>query len=397
LFCILILARVASAGEFTYDRFVERLKAKNIRSVEAALEEVPPEHWAHYVLVYDSGSLQAASPTHPRAILHGRNAKFILAYNASSDAIETIQFRDATKEFEFHVIRFPTEKNRLKETDFSPSNPSSCRECHQKSLRPNWHSYPRWEGAYGSYDDGLNPTEKENYATFVTKFSSLPRYHKLLRPAGSRISPYSPPTAGSLAFRPNLFFTQLLLRLNAQRLAARIREALPQAGSAPAAALLGCSVTTSRLPDVGWAHNRVQLASAIAPTDWDMQLAKPEVAEKWSRYEFYDGSANLDGAVAYELLKLTAPKLAKLQPYGYLDAESPARSPDDRRRERARRAPRGRRGGRFGEPLPGTRPLRLPRFQSLHASARLIALRFQWLKRLCQSRNRILTEFTQFK
>ena len=325
LLLLLIFTRSAPAGDFTYDRFAERLRAQGVRTVEAALEEVPPEHWAHYVLMYESGSLQTASPTQPRVILHGRDAKFILAYNGSSDAIETIQFREATNEFEFHVIRFPTEKNRLKEADFSPSNPTSCRECHQKSLRPNWHSYPRWEGAYGSYDDGLNPTEKENYAAFVAKFASQPRYRKLLRPAGSKISPYSPPTAGSLAFRPNLFFTQLLLRLNAKRLASRIQEALPQAGSSTAAALLGCSVPTTRLPDVGWAHNRVQLASAIAPTDWDLQLAKPEIAEKWSRYEFYDGSANLDAAVAYELLRRTAPQFAKLQPYGYLDAESSPR------------------------------------------------------------------------
>ncbi|MBY0384495.1 hypothetical protein K2X05_04985, partial [bacterium] len=72
---------------------------------------VPQEFFQNYVLMYRSRSLQDASYLMPRAIVFGRSAKFIMAFNGHEkqkgyNNLEIIQYREKTQRWEFREITF---------------------------------------------------------------------------------------------------------------------------------------------------------------------------------------------------------------------------------------------------------------------------------------------------
>lgn len=221
---------VPSAGNaFDYENLVALIEERELTSLEQVIEHLPEEYRAGYTLAFDSRSLHGASLAHPRVIMFGDSARFILTFNGEPDQhkyheIEVMQYREDSKAFEMHSISFEDGVH------FSEKNPEVCLSCHGRAPRPIWSSYEyspledveHWPGIYGSIHDApvLNPTEKEAYIRFRAKASKHARYRflKLDHPE----TEWFPFGVGpnTHKFRPNNRLGNLLARLNAQRVAA---------------------------------------------------------------------------------------------------------------------------------------------------------------------------------
>ncbi len=227
LSALLLWFGVTQIQALTYEGLRELIESQRLTRIEDVIPQLPPEFHEHYTLMHTSRSLQGASPTAPRGILFGKDAKLVISFGGDPqlngfDTLEVIQFRADRREFEFRQIRFP-EGDTTKTVDFSPANPSLCMGCHTNRLRPNWERYPEWPGAYGSADD--NPTNEEltNLKTFNEKHSSGPRYRSLKRLPGSDASPYETQRRGRLRFRPNFRLGSALFAYQADALAASLQ------------------------------------------------------------------------------------------------------------------------------------------------------------------------------
>jgi hypothetical protein len=215
----------------TFRKLEKHLEECKISRIEQLLSLLPLDFRSRFVLVHSSRSLQGASASHPRVILFGLDARFILAFSGSPelegyDTLETIEFNDHTKKFQFRTITFPSEQESVKGEQkpvVSGLDPPKCATCHRKELRPNWDTYPAWPGVYGSVDDGMPAAEKEAYAGFMEQiYLKVGRYRYFENPKeypdGSHYYDYFPNS------RRNLQFSFLLSLLNSQAIARSIKE-----------------------------------------------------------------------------------------------------------------------------------------------------------------------------
>jgi hypothetical protein len=221
----------AISTPLTFEKVEATLQNCNIVRVEELLPLLPPDFRSRYVLAHNSRSLQGATGIAPRVIMFGLDAKFIIAFSGSAklagyDSIETIEFDDESKKFNFRSISFPAE-NRASQEQIKPyiseKNPERCTHCHRKELRPNWDTYSAWPGIFGSKDDGMPAAENAAYLKFrenVYLKEGRYRYFEDSKkyPDQSRYFDYLPYT------RRNLQFTFLLSLLNGQAIAREIKE-----------------------------------------------------------------------------------------------------------------------------------------------------------------------------
>jgi hypothetical protein len=212
----------------TFEKIERTLRECEITRIEELLPLLPPDFRSRFVFVYSSQSLQGASPTFPRVIMFGLDAKFILTFSGSPelhgyDSLETIEFTDHSKKFQFRSISFPSEiqSSDKKKPQISELNPERCTFCHRKELRPNWDTYSSWPGVFGSKDDGMPAAEKKSYLEFKDNiYLKAGRYRYFedatKYPDGARFYDYFP------SGRTNLQFTFLLSLLNGQSIAREI-------------------------------------------------------------------------------------------------------------------------------------------------------------------------------
>jgi hypothetical protein len=214
----------------TFQKIQFALEGCQIHTIEELLPLLPAEFRSRFVLVYSSRSLQGASPRYPRVILFGLDAKLILAFTGSPDlegygSLETIEFDDTKKSFNFRRIQFPSETDpsgAAFKPLISETNPEKCRICHREEPRPNWDTYAAWPGVFGSLDDGMPGEERTAYKNFLQNmFMKAGRYRHLEDAAkysdSSRFYDYYP------YGRANLQFTFLLSLLNGQSIAREIK------------------------------------------------------------------------------------------------------------------------------------------------------------------------------
>ncbi len=184
--------------------------------------------------------------------MFGEDARLILAMAAGegpeNQRVELIRFveDDAGSRFEFHELSFAGGVPRL-----SKGNPGKCARCHYEGFRPIWESYAHWPGAYGQNDDAIVPggAEHREFQTFLAGQRNHPLYRFLRTISRSPVAPYAAENFSvDYSSRPNLQFTQMLIRLNARRLQSLLEEnraCYEETRAALAYALLGCSVPKS--------------------------------------------------------------------------------------------------------------------------------------------------------
>lgn len=158
----------ASSGQanFTFEDLARLVTNDRTPSIERVLSRLPENLRSNYILMYRSRSLQRATFQRPRAILFEKDATFLMSFGAletdlrGAKALEVVQFRPATKSWEFREITF----NEGGRPQISEPNPRKCLECHQSQSRagvdprPNWEPYAFWPGAYGSADGQVGAT-----------------------------------------------------------------------------------------------------------------------------------------------------------------------------------------------------------------------------------------------
>lgn len=227
-------------------------------TIDALLPNLPASFRASYTLMYRSKSLQEASYLSPRVIMFGTDARLTCAFNGDPaqvgyDSLECLQFRLATRSFEFHQIVFPSAANGLSSVLFAPANTTNgakppCTACHGADPRPNWAAYDDWEGAYGGYDDGLERTagDEAAYAQFTAARPNHPRYRFLIQDADAH-APYLNGDPLAIDRRPNLRFSDLGGRMNALRTSRLAAARLASWETlAFAAGALGCQLSADQ-------------------------------------------------------------------------------------------------------------------------------------------------------
>lgn len=254
---------------FNYQKLLDVLDASQPSTVKDALnvlKKAYPDYFAYYTLVYESFSLQQASFQSPRALVFGRDARLVLAFNderigslhsAGSDSLELVRFDDARKQFEFRQIVFRDEFHpsddpypskapyTVSQANSTLNEPGRCTLCHGAQPRPNWEEYPVWPGVYGSIDDFIdgNLTQSREFKEYLEFKKSAPNRDR-----------YSVLAAVGGTSRPNHDLGILFDGLNAQR-AVNILLHNPQAMKSKYAILyaLACNpeISTQVIQDNG--------------------------------------------------------------------------------------------------------------------------------------------------
>jgi hypothetical protein len=196
----------ASAGcDFDYfnsERLQRYFQDHEVKKMSEILSTAPDCFKSHQVAVYDSQSLQCATPKAPRIILYagdGNESKSNTVCTFNSGTKEDYkQFYDKDpninchegslecqhfngKKFEYYEVTVPRDEygkpyfsNLPNRAKVSAVNPPQCMtSCHRGTTqfagapnpRPNMESYPGWPGIYGSMHDNFEatPSEGENY------------------------------------------------------------------------------------------------------------------------------------------------------------------------------------------------------------------------------------------
>jgi hypothetical protein len=199
-------------------------------TLEKVVGQLPPAYRSHYSLVFDSRSLQPATPAAPRVILYGRDAKLLLAFNGDPSRpgyldLEVIAYDDLTHRFQFHEIRFSADG---KTRPHVVPAPRKCALCHGEPPMPRWDVYRLWPGVYGISDDGVidphaDPHEPENaqYAAFQRTRQQQVKDHAGRYSTLEDLQPYD--YDGIQDLRPNTRLSTLLGNLARDNFAARIR------------------------------------------------------------------------------------------------------------------------------------------------------------------------------
>jgi hypothetical protein len=173
-----MIGAVPLAEEMTYDKLLEVISTKKLTTIESVIAELPEHMKNNFILMYNSRSLQDASPTSPRAIVYTPTTSFVIAFNGGKknqkgyNTIEAIQFRHDQKRFEFHELTFDGKGLPVP----SEANPKKCVECHQSpdrkevDMRFNWEPYSTWLGAFGA-----------NHGVFTGKMTYTPSIRESLK------------------------------------------------------------------------------------------------------------------------------------------------------------------------------------------------------------------------
>jgi hypothetical protein len=211
--------------------FLKRvIEEKNVRSVDDLLALLPESFRSHYALMFSSRSLQEASFRDPRVVLYSSDAKFVVTFNGNPaqrgyGALETMEFDENSKKFQFREIDFPPRSSAAEAVKFSESNPEKCLKCHGQPSRPIWDSYPLWPGAYGEREHlPLSKAEHDGLADFLRNQPTHPRYRhltdsKLFLERDNLLSRSENRYDGSSATDPNSELGSLLSKLNFQMIA----------------------------------------------------------------------------------------------------------------------------------------------------------------------------------
>ena len=165
------------------------IQTKNIISIETLLPQLPVSFMQDYTFVYNSRSLQDASPQNPRALVFGTTGRSVISFNGSPDqkgysSLEAMEFDDTTKQFVFEEISFPA-PGQTGTAQFSGHNPEKCLTCHGNPARPIYDNYPTWPGFYGVFKSITGGSKDDvNFRNFISNSLKIKNRYSLLSNLG---------------------------------------------------------------------------------------------------------------------------------------------------------------------------------------------------------------------
>ncbi len=193
---------------------------------------VPEAMRANYVLVYETGSPQCASPDSPRLVMFSDDGRSMISFpgkhgapGCDSSSVEFVSFDSKEKRYSPAKMVFD-EKGKPHFHTQPSEETGKCTQCHDKDFHPNWASYPMWPGAYGSNHSRIIPgtPEAKSYQAFVAKAARDPLYSQLKPvPSMKPGQPYS--TNGEdLLGENNAKLNMAIIRRNSERLVRKMKE-----------------------------------------------------------------------------------------------------------------------------------------------------------------------------
>lgn len=151
---IVLTAGPASATppepRLTYAGLREMIRSRRIQTVEDLLAALPASFRnGHFALIPRSGSAQASSPTEPRVLLFGEDARLIIGYRSArtgtgAETLEIMEWDPAQAQYrprEIVLGRPP----RFHE------NPENCARCHGTDTHLIWGGGPAMGRSVGKY------------------------------------------------------------------------------------------------------------------------------------------------------------------------------------------------------------------------------------------------------
>jgi mono/diheme cytochrome c family protein len=257
--CACLLLSGSAHAETSLDDVLRLVQERDVRSVEQLLPLLPEPVRSHAVFVFQSRSIQGATPDHPRTILYSEHADLVLAFSTvpqlpGYDAVEALTFDPEAARFELREIRFPGDRGPA---TFSEANPARCLRCHGEAARPIWDAAPTWPGVYGQrYRGELSSSEREGLQSFLSTRPMDPRLRSL---SGESPGLVSRAAAGSsyiaIGLAPSAELSTLLSRNNFRTI---VRELEGAAGFAT----WGAALLASLDPRCGSTGERLEGAQA---------------------------------------------------------------------------------------------------------------------------------------
>jgi hypothetical protein len=122
-----------------------------IADLETLLGTLPDWLLDSHVLMESTQTTHPASVAHPRVLLFGSDARFLMAFGSdpadpAREVLDLAELRD-DGHWKLRALDFGASPPALSPDD------SACTSCHGDPPRPFWGSYPSWPGAFGAEQD----------------------------------------------------------------------------------------------------------------------------------------------------------------------------------------------------------------------------------------------------
>lgn len=162
--------------------------AHDIDNVSDLLAALPASMGGSFVLMEDSRSRHLSDLDHPRVIMYGLDARFIMSAGGVPEdplyeVIEMAELDEQSGQWIFRALEFDSDPPTLGDSD------ASCQGCHGRPVRPIWGNYPDWPGAFGANENALTGPQSEALSAMHQTQSASERYHHLQLPDGSLYLP----------------------------------------------------------------------------------------------------------------------------------------------------------------------------------------------------------------
>ncbi len=148
----------AGTPELSMEGLVQFIGDQGIGSVADLLDTMPLSMRRNYTLVETTGTDLLSSIEHPRMILFGSDARFLIALGshpdeATRETVDIAALDDATGLWKFRSLDMATSSPTLSAGD------AACVSCHGSPPRPIWGTYPDWPGMFGDDNDDLTSAQ----------------------------------------------------------------------------------------------------------------------------------------------------------------------------------------------------------------------------------------------
>jgi len=282
---------------------LERItRSCKVSSIEELLPLLSSNLRQSYTLLHHSRSTQGATPTEPRAILYGEDAKFILAFNGSKgqeggDKLEVLEFKSQENAFELREVTFSPDSKPV----FSGPNPKRCLSCHQEKPKPIWDQYDFWIGAYAGIDDNLADNysdipffdpkpfdlegfqERKEFSKFLLLAKNHPRYKHLVDLEHFESNPESK----TVVRFPNMALSTFLTRLNSKKVANLLIQSAKYSRFKYllALSLTGCRISSNKQWEVGMLLKSLESSQMPKLLPHEYEVYRPAL-QNVSEYDF---------------------------------------------------------------------------------------------------------------
>ena len=148
-----------------------------ISNLEGLLGSLPTWLLANHILLDGTRTAHPASVEHPRLLLFGSDARFLMALGSDPDdpsreVIDVAELEDSGF-WKFRSIDFGTSPPTLSPDD------SACTGCHSDPPRPFWGSYSSWPGAFGPEKDRVTAAQAQRLDELRASPSASDRFFAL--------------------------------------------------------------------------------------------------------------------------------------------------------------------------------------------------------------------------